>query len=833
MRLRKGFVVLLITLMMSSLAACDSAEEQAEQHYQSALELIAAGDLDRAVVEFRNVFKLNPSHKEARLGFAQLQEQRGNLSDAYGQYLRLVEQTPDSIEALRALARLAADQGNWAEADRHVAVALSLVPGDKDLLAVQTGSAYAKAIADTDTAARHAAAETARKLLVDLPQNILLRRVSIDDLLQDQKLDQALTELDAAQALAPNEQSFYMMRLAALSSQDRQDEIETVLKQMVEVFPEDPTMGATLVRWYVSRKDLDKAEAFLRTAIDPASPDFGPARLTLVAFLSQFRGPDAALAELDKIIEANKTAEPAKTTGETAEQAQASAASPAMFRAMRASILFDRGEQDQAITEMEQVLAGAEPSDEQRNLKTTLARMKQVAGNSVGARALVEEVLAEDAGHVEALKLKAAWLIDDDDLATAISLLRSALDAKPQDAQIMTLMARAYERDGNPELMGEMLSLAVQASNSAPAESLRLAAYLEQQDKLIPAETVLIDALRLDRTNVSLLVPLGNIYVGLKDWGRATSVADSLLRLDTPEATTAAQTLRAAILQAQNKATEALDYLQGLVEEGSGGAAAQLAILRTHLTNGDTAKALAYSGDLLATDPQNAALRFMNAVVKDAAGDKAGAEKMLRDLVAEDSGRLAVWNALYRQMIGLGRTEDAAAVLDQALAALPDAPDLLWAKAGALERAGDIEGAIAIYQAMYDKDSSNAIIANNLASLLSGFRDDPESLERAFAVAKRLRGSTLPPFQDTYGWLLHLRGETEEALDYLEPAALGLADDPVVQFHLASVYQALKRPQEAMAQYQKVLALVGELDTRPFVVTSRTELARLQGSTGN
>jgi len=66
-----------------TLAACQSAEERAEEHYQSALALLAEGDLARATVEFRNVFELDGLHVEARRTFAQaLRDGGGPAVDA-------------------------------------------------------------------------------------------------------------------------------------------------------------------------------------------------------------------------------------------------------------------------------------------------------------------------------------------------------------------------------------------------------------------------------------------------------------------------------------------------------------------------------------------------------------------------------------------------------------------------------------------------------------------------------------------------------------------------------------------------------------------------------
>ena len=43
----------------------------------------------------------------------------GNMGEAYGQYLRLIEQYPDTPEVRRTLAEMAIGRGDWDEAERH------------------------------------------------------------------------------------------------------------------------------------------------------------------------------------------------------------------------------------------------------------------------------------------------------------------------------------------------------------------------------------------------------------------------------------------------------------------------------------------------------------------------------------------------------------------------------------------------------------------------------------------------------------------------------------------------------------------------------------------
>ena len=141
-----------------------------------------------------------------------------------------------------------------------------------------------------------------------------------------------------------------------------------------------------------------------------------------------------------------------------------------------------------------------------------------------------------------------------------------------------------------------------------------------------------------------------------------------------------------------------------------------------------------------------------------------------------------------------------------------------------MEREYDFDGVIAIYETLYEKDTSSLVIANNLASMLATYKDDDASLERATRVARRLKGTKTPPLQDTYGWILYRNGQFDEALTYLEPASRGLPDDPIVQFHLAKTYQALGRDDDARAAFQRASDIAPENDPRSQIAEARAYL---------
>ncbi|MEM7508838.1 MAG: tetratricopeptide repeat protein [Pseudomonadota bacterium] len=800
--------------LVVTLAACQSSEERAEEHYENALRLIAEGDTDRAAVEFRNVFQNNGQHRDARAAFAAMLRETGDSQGSYSQYLRLVEQYPDDIEGRIALAEMAIDGQNWDEARRHGERALELAPDHEAIPVIALNLSYAAAVEEEDATARREVVDEVREIVQDDPDNLLLRRVLIDTALRDGEAEQALTEIDAALDLDPDGRSLYDTRLRLLARLQRTDEVEALLREMIERFPEDGELQGMLLRFFMSRGQIDQAEAYLRDIVETAEDPEArrDAQAALVRMALQRGGAEAGLAEIDAILAG---------LGEGEDSAD--------FEALRAGILFDSGQRDVAIADMEALLETELSTEESGRIRVALARMLLGTGNQVGARALIEEVLAADETQIDALKIKAGWLIEDDEMREAVNLLRLVLDQDPGDAQAMTLTAQAHARNGDNDLAREFLALAVEASGAAPQESIRYAEYLIAEERWLAAEEILISSLRLAPGEPGLLSTLGQLYIGMEDWSRAQQVEDTLRRQDTPTAERIAAGLQASRLAGQGRIDDAIEFLEGVATAGEGGdMTANIAVVQARLASGDADGALNYIDTLLADNPDDLTLRFVQATAFLAVGRADDAVDLYRALVTETPTAENIWIALIRALYAQGDIEGAEATLDEGLAAVPDGLNLLWAQASFRERQFDFEGAIALYEQMYERAPNQPVIANNLASLLSTYRDDVESLDRAYTVARRLRGSDFAPFQDTYGWIAYRRGDYDEALEHLEPASVGLPEDPLVQFHLAMTYAALDRPEDAIAQHERALSLAGAEDTRPQFETARAEIERLQ-----
>ncbi len=788
------------------LAGCDSAEERAEKHFKAGLELLDAGDATRAILEFRNALSLDKDHREARLRYARVARANGNIPEAYANYLNIAEASPEDTEARLALSEMAILAQNWEEAERH---AKALFEADADVERqeiVALALNFREAVLSDDKSKVRELVREAEELAKTYPNDDIIARVLIEGYLDDGRVDEAIAVTSAILEEGTDRTIFYQVMAELLVAKGDMEALESHFRLMLTKFPDDEQTKLQFVRLLISEGRGDRAEDFLREEIAKAE-DKPAAHVSLIALIRQLRGDEAAIAEIDAALPLYENA-PLLTT-------------------LKAGLLFDRGDRDKAINLMQSITEGKEPSTEINDFNVTLAKMLLADGNVVGARQLVEATLEHDAGHVEALKMQAVWQIEADETDAAIQSLRRALDGAPDDAEAMTIMSQAHARNGDAQLARDLLALAVEASGHAPGESVRFARAQMAQERYTSAEEALISALRKSPGEPNLLLTLGQVYIETEDWSRAEQVAATLRRLDNERAELAADDLQLRIISGREGRQGGIDFLESLVQNSSDATAAKIALIQARLQDNDAEAALSLAQEIVEEQPDDPSAKLVLGNTQLALGRFEEAEATFRESREATAGNTIITMQLLRALSAQGKNDETIALLNEALADQPDNPDLLWAHASYLEKANDIEGAIDVYEKLYSISSNNQVVANNLASLLVTYRDDEASLDRAMTVGKRLRDTEFPPFQDTYGWLLYRQGQYAEALKYLKPAAEALSRDPIVQYHLAKVHLALGQEEQALAQFETVVAVAGTDDPRQQIAEARTEIDRL------
>lgn len=774
-----------VAVLLAVLAACDSAEERAEQHYESGMKLVAAGQIDKAMIEFRTVFDLNGEHLPARLEYARLLLEREDYDQAMGQYLRVLEQAPDNRVARLAVARTMLKFQNFIEAEKHSSLLLAADPDDIDGLAIRA-TTYMRLDRQAEGLA------IANQILERDPANVGALLVVVSDHYNNDRTDQAIASVDAAIALVPGEMSFYVAKLAMLEDQQRDADITTLLQAMAEQFPENDAIREAQVGWMVEMGDAVGAERLLRE-IAARQPDNAEAALNVVALLEGEKGLEAAQAELAELA------------------ARPGPLQPEFQRAL-ATMVFRTGGEQEAIDSVRELAAQAGSDEERVEDQVLLAFLLLETGEKAESLALVNSVLETDKSNVPALKIRARIAIADDRYDEAIADLRLAQDADPNDAAVYSLQATAHRLNGNIDLANDRLAMAVSVSGSAPEPALEYAAALSEQGKLEVAEAVVADAAQRNPRNRDLLAALAQVRLDQQNWSGADEVAQQLRQMSDNGQDEMADNIGVAVLMGQNKVEESIGLLRSMM--GSGDDIQQqttmLNIVRAHVEAGETTIAEQFLLQSLVEAPDNYTASLLLAglyAVTERPGD---AEQLYRTVIEKHPTQPGGYEMLARLLSSQEKPDESREIILQGLENSPDTDRLNFLLATEYESNGNFDGAIDIYAALYKANPMSELLANNLASLLSEHRTDPESLAKAIAVSRRLRDSDFPPYQDTYGWILYLKGDYEQALSVLARAEDFLGDNPVFKVHLGLTQSRLGQKEQAIENLTAALAAAGD-----------------------
>ncbi|MEO1318206.1 MAG: tetratricopeptide repeat protein, partial [Pseudomonadota bacterium] len=386
--------------------------------------------------------------------------------------------------------------------------------------------------------------------------------------------------------------------------------------------------------------------------------------------------------------------------------------------------------------------------------------------------------------------------------------LRNALAQNATDSRTQRLLGRAYLLNGNDALAADQFANATRNSDYAPDVAQEYVQFLLRRGRIDGAEAVLSEAVRRSPTNRTLLTALAQLRLRQQDWVGAETVANQLRELEGGG--TVAEQVLAASLSGQEKYEESGDILRSLVTDSETRDQAMAGLVNTLIADGKAEEARTFLNDVLVENPGNVQARLLQASVELREGNGDLAKEMVERVNADFPNQPAPYLFLAQSELRDGNLdrayEIASAGVDET-----GALNLRLIIAGIDEKRGNVDGAIAQYDAIFTARPDSMVAANNLASMLSMHKaDDPEAVQRAQTIALRLRSSDVPEMQDTFGWTLYLNGDYRGALQALKPAAEKLPENPIVLYHYGMTLKALERNDEARSVLDRAAALADD-----------------------
>jgi tetratricopeptide (TPR) repeat protein len=775
-----GFVVgLLVTLL---LVGCGNAQSRKARYVQHGQEYFAAGNYDKARVEFRNAAQIDPKDGEVRFYLGQVAEKSGDLRTAVGEYRAAIDASPRLAGARASLARLLLYAGLPAKALELAEPGLAIDPKNAQLLTVR--AAARQQLGDKNGALMDA--QTAVQLAPDDEYAVALLASLYE---QSSHSDQAVQLVQGAVQRRPASVDLRAILADLLMRAHQPQAAEEQLRQVVALQPNVLTHRYRLARFYIVQKNLDAAERTLNEAVTVAPTDPEP-KLQLVEFLAAQRGHERALGEVDRLIAREPSNDALKLAlGQFLVQQGASERAEALFR---------------------DVIAHAGSKPEALQARNRLAALLLLRHDVSGATAQVELALKANPRDNDALILRSNIALATGNATGAIADLRVVLRDQPNAALVWRALALAYRQNNQPDLAGDAIRNAVQLAPNDTASRFDLAQSLANQGSFDEAAPLLVQLVKDEPLNLQFQAALFRVQAAQKQYTQARATAADIQKSNPNLAL--GYYFTGLISEAEQNVDQAeRDYEQALKVQPDS-AEALVAVTRLNVRLKKPERAMARLDAVIASQPNSPLARNLKAELQASQGQSSAAIATFEAAIQVAPKWEALYHGLAMTQMAAKRSDDAIATLKRGIEQTGGSPSLVGDLGVLYQSTGRANDAIALYEGLLAKDPRSTFAANNLAMLLVDSRSDAASLKRAQELAAQLAASSAASSEgviDTMGWVKYRSGDYRGAEALLQQAVDKARGNPEMHYHLGMAQLRAGEQESAVKNLEVALSSPG------------------------
>lgn len=796
--------------------------------------MLGAGQAKKVIEEFGKTDSLSGeslASLKTTLSVAFLVQ--GNRDAAQSALSDALKAQPDFAPALLSLARNKVANRDLEGAQALVAQVLEKNPKNHDALLLNGSLQGVKS-------GTEAALNDYRKAIEAKPDFIAGHAAVITTLFQQQKFDEASTQIDALKKIAPKHpQTLYLDAQGSYQRKDFQG-ARSKLQDLLKFNPNNPTALQLAGAVEFQLRSYLQAETYLNKALAQA-PELRLARRTLVSTYLRNGQAVKALNTLQPMLD--------KTENDTA------------LLTLAGETYLQNGDPKKA----EEYFAKAsklDPNDPGK--KTSIALTHLVQGDVTGAVEDLEQIAQSDKGFradlaliatfiqtnqpdkalkaIDSLEkkqpdnpsthnLRAQTLLQKKDLVGARASYEAALKINPAFFPAAAGLAKIDLSEKKPDEAKKRFEN-VLAANPKSAPALLALAELKAATKGTPEEVagLIGKAITSNPTEVTPRLALIQYYLSQKDTKKALGAANDAAAAiqDKPEIIEALGRTQ----QIAGDLNQALASYTKLATLQPASPVPLLRIAEAHIANknkdeaGKTLKkALDIKSDLieaqrglilLALDAKkpNEALQIALQIEKQRPKESAGfvlegdihatsknwndsANAYRNALKRAPSSEVAV--KLHSVLMASGNTQEATRMASTWQKEHPKDITLLIHQGDVASSRKDYPLGAKYYQQALEIQPNNALVLNNLA-WVSGELKAPKAMEYAEKANQLAPGQ--PQFMDTLAMLLAQKGETKKAIDLLRKALSTAPNASLIQLNLAKVLISAGEKQEARKELE-------------------------------
>jgi tetratricopeptide (TPR) repeat protein len=698
------------------------------------------------------------------------------FGEAVIQYRSAVQQDPGAGDARVKLADAYLGAGDGANALREYARAADLLPDDLGLQ-VKAGNLLLFAGRFDDAKAR------AEKVLAKAPTDVGAQLVKANALAGLQDLDAAVAQIEDALRVAPDRSGTYANLGALELGRGKRDAAEVAFKKAVELQPESVAAHLALGNFYWLTERRAEAEQSLKQALslDPRHP------LTNRALASFYLATDrlpAAEQPLKTVFEVTKT--PASAVA--LEEYYAATGQDAAARAIL-----------EAMTSDPKTSATA---------NVRLAALDYKNGGHERAYQRLARVLEKDQANLQALLMKASFLLADGKSDEALASATVATERYPESAAAFFALGRIQALRRQPDAAIAAYEEVLRLNPRTTDAKIALGQLRLGQGRTDTSIGLAAEALANEPGNGNALL----LYVrGLLAQGALERAEFELKQLMArfPDSS-AVHTQQGMLLARRGRNAAARAEFDRALELRSDDIEALGGLAALDIAERNFAAARVRVDARIATSP-SPALFTLAARVYAASNDLASAERFLRQAISLDSGYVAAYGALAQLYVFQHRLDEARAEFDALAKRSPKSVAAHTMVGVLLESKGDIDGARERFERVLQIDPEAAVAANNLAWIYTQ-RGGNLDVAMHLAQTAQKRMPEVPEVGDTLGFIYYKKNLVSLAISTLKVSAAKDPTNALYQYHLGLAYASSGDAVQARGSLTRALALKSDFD---------------------
>jgi len=784
------FLTLAAVALLAATGAGCTAKVKSAYHQRRADKYYAAGQFDRAEIEYMNVLRNDNQNAEAFARLAEMLFQQGRFQTAAPFLVQASSLATNNLELRLDLGKVYAAAGDMKDARAEANFILDRTPQNEEapLLLAQTGR----------TPPEITAVRTRLQTLARSGDRASFQ-VALGALAYNEK-DLKTAEADFKRGLTLDPKSVVALGAmgAFYAAQNDFKDADTDLKTASDASPARSTQRMFYARFKLQVGDAGAARQILEDVIKQA-PDYVPALMGLAEIALDAKKFDESRDFLKKVLSLD----------------------PDNFDGMMfdARLNFAQGENGKALAGLER-MSKIYPQSPQVNFELAVAYMANDDDNKAITSAT--RALDLDPNFSDAIQLLAQIQIQNRNPDPAIAALGQLTKKQPQLLRAQLLLADGYRQRGQ---IDNSLAIYQSLEKSFPTNltiPLLIGAAFLQQNDYAQARKAFERALVLAPANLPALEQLVNAYLAEKQFDAAMQRIQDRLQKDPKS--DELQLLVATVFLAQGSRDKAEATLLKAVQLDPQNEGACLMLAQLYYDAKQFPKAVAELDAVLAKDPKNVPALMLSAAIYNNNTDYKNAAATYEKLLQVNPNFiLAINNLAYIYSEFLGKPDRAYELAQHARELLPFDPNVADTLGWISLNRGSYPTALELFQESAAKLPDVPEIQFHLG--MANYMTDKEAAARA-AFQRALQ-----PGADFSGRdecqlcfsLLDINPQTADAADLakLEKRVAEKTDDPVAHARLAAIYQRDGKVDQAIANYEAVL------QTDPKNLAAMINLAKL------